>query len=81
MKILVFNKDLPPIGALENDEKTLGLNRAEGEEITGSDLVIWSWEKQDFLNQIKTFEFDLIIHGGDLILPTDAQKLFNPSQN
>jgi hypothetical protein len=77
MKILVFNKDLPPIGAIQKDEKNLSLEK----NLPGIDLVIWTWEKQDFLNQLKTFDFDLIIHGGELILPKDAQKLINPPQN
>jgi hypothetical protein len=76
MKVLVFNKDLPPFTAIQKDEKIVSLNKS-GETISSSDLIIWSWEEQDFLNQIKTFEFDLIIHGGKFILPKDAQKFFN----
>jgi hypothetical protein len=75
MKILVFNKDLPPMRAIRKDEKNLDL----GGNLPGTDLVIWSWEKQDFLNQLNTYDFDLIIQGGELILPQDAQKLINPS--
>lgn len=79
MKILVFNKDLPPMGAIQKDEKILDLIRDKEDEIPGTDLVIWSWEMQDFLNQLNTYDFDLIIQGGELILPQDAHKLFNPS--
>lgn len=77
MKILVFNKELPPMRAIQKDEKNLDL----GQNLPSTDLVIWSWEKQDFLNQLETYDFDLIIHGGELILPKDAQKLITPPQN
>lgn len=62
MKILIYNKDLPPWDSLkkENDIK--------------DDKVIWTQDKGEFLGQLETYDFDLVLLGGELLEKKDIKN-------